>query len=61
MTFLKRFTSPVAIAALAALIYFVVKNWIGFEIPGWDDFVTLLVAALVAFGIANNPADKDNF
>jgi uncharacterized membrane protein len=59
--FLKRLASPVTIPAVAALVYFVVKTWVGFEIPGWDNFVTLLVAALLALGIVNNPADKDNF
>ena len=56
-----RWKSPVAISALAALIFFVVKTWIGFEIPGWDQFVTLLIAAGVGFGIFNNPTDKFKF
>lgn len=58
-TILERFKSPVALAALAALIYFVVKEWVGFDIPGWDTFVTLLTAALVAFGIINNPTNRN--
>ena len=32
--FLNRLKSPVTIPAILALIYFVVKNWIGFDIPG---------------------------
>jgi len=40
---------------------FVVKTWFGFEIPGWDQFVTLVIAAGVAFGIFNNPEKKDGF
>jgi uncharacterized membrane protein len=56
-----RWTSPVAWSAVAALIFFVVKNWIGFEIPGWDEFVTLAIAAGVAFGIFNNPTDKTGY
>jgi uncharacterized membrane protein len=59
--FLKRFKSPVAISALAALVFFVVKTWAGFEIPGWDEFISLLITALVAFGIANNPTNKTGF
>jgi uncharacterized membrane protein len=59
-TILERLKSPVVWAATLALVYFVVKEWIGFEIPGWDTFVTLLTAALVAFGIINNPADPGN-
>ncbi len=56
-----RFKSPVAWSALAALLYFVVKDWIGFDIPGWDNFVSLALAAGVAFGVRNNPTDKENF
>lgn len=58
---LTRFTSPVAITTLAALIFFVIKTWIGFEIPGWDKFIELVIAAGIAFGILNNPGDKSNF
>lgn len=56
-----RWKSPVAWSALAALLFFVVKTWFGFEIPGFDDFVTLAIAAGVAFGIFNNPENKAGF
>jgi len=56
-----RWKSPVAIAAAAALIFFVVKNWVGFEIPGWDEFIRILLAAGIAFGIFNNPTDAKNW
>ena len=56
-----RWKSPVAISALAALVFFVVKTWFGFEIPGWDKFITLLIAGGVGFGIFNNPTDKTGF
>jgi len=56
-----RWKSPVAWSALAALLFFVVKTWFGFEIPGWDQFISLVIAAGVAFGIFNNPENKDNF
>lgn len=56
-----RWKSPVAWSALAALLFFVVKTWFGFEIPGWDQFISLFIAAGVAFGIFNNPENKDNF
>lgn len=56
-----RFKSPVAIAALAALLFFVVKTWFGFEIPGWDNFVTLLIAAGIAIGVLNNPTDAEKW
>jgi len=56
-----RWKSPVAWSALAALLFFVVKTWFGFEIPGWDQFISLVIAAGVAFGIFNNPEKKDGF
>lgn len=56
-----RLKSPVAIAALAALLFFVVKTWVGFEIPGWDEFVTLLIAAGIAIGVLNNPTDAEKW
>ena len=59
--FLNRLKSPVTIPALLALVYFVVKNWLGVEIPGWDNFVTLLLAALMAFGFVNDPTNKTGF
>jgi uncharacterized membrane protein len=56
-----RFKSLTAWSAVLALVYFIVKTWFKFEIPGWDQFVTLLVAALTAFGIFNNPTDSTKF
>ena len=56
-----RWKSPVAWSAFAALLFFVIKTWFGFEIPGWDDFVTLTIAAGVAIGVFNNPEKKDGF
>lgn len=56
-----RFKSKVLWVAVLALFYFVVKNWIGFEIPMWDEFVDKLIPVLIGFGILNNPTDKDKF
>lgn len=56
-----RLKSKVVWVSALALIYFVIKNWIGFEIPQWDVFVDLLITALISFGIINNPTDKENF
>ena len=58
---LKRFKSPVLWLSIAALIAFVAKNWLGFEIPEWNTFVELLLAVLVAFGVVNNPDDREKF
>ena len=56
-----RWKSPVAWSAVAALVFFVVKTWFGFEIPGWDQFISLVIAAGVAIGIFNNPTDKTGY
>jgi len=65
MTFLqklkRRLRSWAVWTTLAALAGFVSKQWFGWEIPGGDDFVTLLLAALVAFGIVNNPDNRGEF
>lgn len=58
---LSRFKSPVTITSTAALLFFIIKYWFGFEIPYFDKFVTLLISVLVAFGITNNPSDSNNF
>lgn len=58
---LERLKSPVLWLAVAALVSFVTKNWMGVEIPQFDTFVELLLAALAAFGIVNNPTDKSHF
>lgn len=56
-----RWKSPVVITTMAALVFFVAKNWIGFEIPQFDTFIELLIAAGLAVGILNNPTDKAGF
>lgn len=58
---LARFKSPVVWTTGAALIAFILKEWLGFEIPGWDKFIELLLAFFIAFGIVNNPTDKSHF
>lgn len=57
----ERLKSPVLWIAMAALIAFITKEWIGWEIPKLDEFVELLLAALTAFGVVNNPTDKQHF
>ena len=58
---LKRFKSPVVWTTLAALIAFITKEWFGFEIPKFDVFVELLLGCLIAFGIVNNPTNREGF
>ncbi|MBE7025053.1 MAG: holin [Ruminococcaceae bacterium] len=57
----ERLASPVLWLAVAALFTFVMKNWVGWEIPKFDEFVELLLAVLIAFGVVNNPTDQENF
>ena len=48
--------------AVLALIYLVVKNWFGLEIPAWADISTEILAILaILFGAANNPTDRKHF
>ena len=54
-----RLKSPVLWVGVAALIAFVAKTWIGFEIPGWDEFINLLLPVLAGFSIINNPTNKN--
>jgi uncharacterized membrane protein len=56
-----RLKSPVLWMAGAALIAFVTKEWIGWEIPKFDEFVEIVLAAAAAFGIVNNPVNKTGF
>ncbi len=56
-----RFKSYVLWMAVAALVAFVTKEWIGWEIPKFDEFVELLLTVLVGFGVVNNPTDKSHF
>lgn len=56
-----RLKSRVLWLAVAALITFVTKEWLGWEIPKFDEFVELLLTVLVGFGVVNNPTDKQHF
>lgn len=66
MNLQSRWKSPVAWAALAALVFFVLKTYgllapIGLTEESFKELVTLIFAALAAFGILNNPTNKDGF
>lgn len=56
-----RFKSRVLWLSLFALIGFVTKEWLGFEIPKFDTFVELFLECLIAFGIVNNPTNRKHF
>ena len=61
-----RLKSKAAWVAIFALLGFVLGNWGLFEVIGltnetWQQLVELLLAALAAFGIFNNPTDSEHF
>jgi uncharacterized membrane protein len=61
-----RLKSPVVWASLAALLFFVLKTWgllewMGLTKDSYDELISLLLAALTAFGVLNNPTDAQNF
>lgn len=61
-----RWKSPVLWTSLAALLFFVLKTWgllqwIGLNQDSYDQLISLVIAVLAAFGVINNPTDKQNF
>ena len=57
-----RFKSIPLWSAILALVYLIVKNWVGFEIPAWADISSQIIAILtILFGVANNPTNKSSF
>lgn len=61
-----RMKSKAAWVAIFALLGFVLGNWGLFDMIGltdetWAKLVELILAALAAFGVFNNPTDKENF
>lgn len=61
-----RWKSPVVWTSLAALLFFVLKTWgllewMGLDKNSFDELISLILAALAAFGVLNNPTDKEGF
>ncbi|HYE12264.1 MAG TPA: holin [Patescibacteria group bacterium] len=61
-----RFKSKVGWLAIAALVGFILGNYGLYDVVGltnesYQMLVDLIFAMLTAFGVWNNPADKDNF
>ena len=61
-----RFRSKAAWMATLAIFGFILGNWGLFEVIGltnetWQQLVELILAALAAFGVFNNPTDAQNF
>ena len=59
--FLQRFRSWALWLAVAALVVFCVKEFGGVDISATvDGLLNVLLPVLVAFGIVNNPTDKEH-
>lgn len=59
---MERFKSWALWTAIAALVVFCVKEFAGVDISGTvDGFLNVLLPVLVAFGIVNNPVDREHF
>lgn len=61
-----RFKSKAAWTAVFAIIGFILGNWGLFDVIGltsesWEKFVELILGALMAFGVFNNPTDAEKF
>ena len=60
--FFNRFKSWAVWLSIGALVVFCVKEFCGVDISGTvDGLLNVILPVLVAFGIVNNPTDKQNF
>ena len=49
---LKKLKSAPLWSAILTLVYLILKNWVGFEIPAWNDISQQVMAALsIIFGV----------
>lgn len=59
---LPRFRSWALWLAIGALVVFCVKEFTGVDISETvDGLLNALLPVLIAFGVVNNPADRDHF
>lgn len=59
---MERFRSPAAWLSLGALIVFCVKEFVGVDLtPTVNGLLDVLLPTLAAFGILNNPTDREHF
>ena len=62
MKFLERFKSWALWLSIAALVVFCVKEFGGIDISDTvNGLMDVLLPVLVAFGIVNNPTDRNSF
>ena len=58
----ERFKSPALWVAMFALVAFCVKEFGGLDVSETlDGLLNVLLPVLAAFGIVNNPTDRNNF
>ena len=59
---MERFKSWALWTSIAALVVFCVKEFAGVDISGTvDGSLSALLPVLIAFGIVNNPTDRNHF
>ena len=60
--FLNRFKSWAVWVSIGALIVFCAKEFVGVDISETvDGLLNVMLPVLVAFGIVNNPTDREHF
>ena len=57
----ERIKSPVVWLSVVALVGFVAKTYFNYEIPQLDTLADMVLAALIGFGVLNNPTNKIGF
>ena len=45
--------------SIVALVVYATKTYLGYEIPGVDRMLELILPVVVGFGIVNNPTDPN--
>ena len=56
-----RFRSKTAWLAIIALVVFILKTYFNISIPEADKLIDLILIAGTAFGVFNNPTNKEGF
>lgn len=56
-----RYKSKPAIIAIISLVLFIIKNYVNIDIPVSDELIELILGVLIAFGVYNNPLDKEHY
>ena len=58
----QRWKSKTALVSTLALITFIAKTYFRYDIPEVEDnLVELVIGVLIAYGVYNNPCDKNSY